>query len=66
MNYEQKSKSSDQEYGYQENARLELINWKQEQDMSTIGVDESEGQCLLTLYLYPRHLFYLACGLSHL
>jgi hypothetical protein len=26
MNYEQKSKSSDQEYGYQENARLELIN----------------------------------------
>jgi hypothetical protein len=26
--------------------------------MSTTGVDESEGQCLLILYLYPRHLFY--------
>jgi hypothetical protein len=26
MNYKQKSKSLDQELGYQENARLELIN----------------------------------------
>jgi hypothetical protein len=34
--------------------------------MSTTGVDESERQCPSTLYSYPRHLFYLACGSSHL
>jgi hypothetical protein len=34
--------------------------------MYIIGVDESEGQCLQTFYLYPRHLFYLACSSSHL
>jgi hypothetical protein len=34
--------------------------------MSTIGVDENEGQCPSILYLYPRHLFYLACGSIHL
>ena len=25
--------------------------------MSTTGIDESEGQCPSTLYLYLRHLF---------
>jgi hypothetical protein len=34
--------------------------------MSTIGVDESKGQCLSTLYLYFGQLFYLACDSSHL
>jgi hypothetical protein len=34
--------------------------------MSTTGVDESEGQCQSTLYLYPKYLFYLACVSSHL
>jgi hypothetical protein len=34
--------------------------------MSAIDIDESEGQSPLTLYLYSRHLFYLACGSSHL
>jgi hypothetical protein len=34
--------------------------------MSTTGIDESKGQCPLTLYLYPRDLFYPACDSSHL
>jgi hypothetical protein len=33
--------------------------------MSTISVDENEGQCPSTFYLYPRHLFYFAYGSSH-
>jgi hypothetical protein len=33
--------------------------------MSTTGADENEGQSPLTLYLYPRHLFYLAYGSCH-
>jgi hypothetical protein len=57
MNYEQKSTSSNQGHKYQEKTRL---------ISSTTGVDDSEGQCLLTLYLYPRHLFYLTCSSSHL
>jgi hypothetical protein len=34
--------------------------------MSITGVDESERQYPLTLYLYPRDLFYLVCDSSHL
>jgi hypothetical protein len=34
--------------------------------MSTIGVDENEGQCPSTFYLYPEQLYYLTCGSSHL
>jgi hypothetical protein len=34
--------------------------------MSTTDVDKNDGQCSLTLYLYPKHLFYLTCGSSHL
>jgi hypothetical protein len=34
--------------------------------MSTTDVDESEGQCPSTFYLYPRHLFYLAYNSSYL
>jgi hypothetical protein len=63
MNYERKSISIDQEHKYQEKARLVIYKWKYEQDMSTTGVDESEGG---TLHLYPRPLFYFACGSSHL
>jgi hypothetical protein len=66
MNYEWKSMSLDKKHEYQEKSRLVIDNWKQKQDMHTIGIDETEKQCLLTLYLYPKHLFYLACGSSHL
>ena len=34
--------------------------------MNTTGIDGSEGQCPLTLYLYPKYLFYLTYGSSHL
>jgi hypothetical protein len=34
--------------------------------MSTTDIDENEGQCPLTLYLYLGQLFYVACGSSHL
>jgi hypothetical protein len=34
--------------------------------MSIIGVDETEGQYPSIIYLYPKHLFYLVCGSSHL
>jgi hypothetical protein len=66
MNYEQKSTNSYQRYEFQEKARLIFDNWKQDQDMSTIGVNESEKQYPSTLYLYPTHLFYITCGSSHL
>jgi hypothetical protein len=34
--------------------------------MSTSGVDGNERQCPSILYLYPKHLLYLACSSSHL
>jgi hypothetical protein len=43
-----------------------INNWKHEQDMSTTGVEENKEQYPWTLYLYPRHLFYLPCSSSHL
>jgi hypothetical protein len=52
MNYKWKNMTLDQEYKYQEKARLVIDFWKQERDVSTTGVDESEEQCPPILYLY--------------
>jgi hypothetical protein len=34
--------------------------------MNTTSVGESDGKSTSTLYLYLEHLYYLACGSSHL
>jgi hypothetical protein len=34
--------------------------------MNTTSIDESEGQCPLTIYLYPESLHNLVCGSNHL
>jgi hypothetical protein len=42
MKYKQKNTSLDQEHGYQEEGQTWIDNWRQEQDMSTTGVNKSE------------------------